>query len=555
MQNRRLPKLLAACFLYALPALIFLMVNIYWMQQTQGPYYSLGYLQGDQTTYTAFARAVFDRGNGLIYSNPFDYRVEAPRVLSNLGYLGLGWLLRAVGGREIWMWEIWRIGWGMACFGLFAMIVMQVTHSRFLRGWGLIVGSFGGGAAWIYMLSMLPTGRWDLLFPAFAHAEQDYLWWLLNLFRQALYPLELFYHALFFGLLLLYLKKRHGLLLLVFFLTWWAHVVTALLATTVIGLALFVEWRREKCRRSLFTLCGMALISALWVAYWKIYLVQFPSIASWMQQSVGFDFPLNLSVWPRAWGPWLIALPFAFLYRPLRHFLLNDRLGILLVSWAVAVLFWTHHERITPFNLQPMHFTRGYFFLILVLILIKAIDLKRSENGNKSKSIKIGKKLLVILLPLLLFDNLLFVGYLCYRQPQQGLLSITKEQQNILTFFEQLPVNPQQIILTDDTWIGNLLVAHTNHTVYFSESVLTPEFEKRVQEAQNMLHTDSTQPLRDTGIRWLVLQVGNVGLKRGAWRGNPEQFHRLDFGNDYDVGQITGELSEKSEADFVPKNN
>ena len=51
--------------------LVFLALNLWWFHHRPEGFVYLGYLQGDQPTYTAFARAVFGRGTGLIYANPF----------------------------------------------------------------------------------------------------------------------------------------------------------------------------------------------------------------------------------------------------------------------------------------------------------------------------------------------------------------------------------------------------------------------------------------------------------------------------------------------------
>ncbi|MBM3336068.1 hypothetical protein FJY63_15520, partial [Candidatus Sumerlaeota bacterium] len=227
------------------PPAIFVLLSAWWSWRCPSSMAYLGYLQGDQPTYTALARAVFQRGNGLFYANPFDFDPSAPRVLTNLGYIALGWAMRALGQRSVLVWELWRIGFGATCYFLFAALVGRFFRSALMRWWVFLAGVFGGGAAWIVTLAAAATHPHNGLIACFVEAEKGYDWWCLNLFRQSIYPLELFYHTCFFAALLSYLDRRYCRLLAIVFALWWAHVVTAILATTIIGLALGVELLRR----------------------------------------------------------------------------------------------------------------------------------------------------------------------------------------------------------------------------------------------------------------------------------------------------------------------
>ena len=384
------------------PPLTFLLVSLSWRGHCPPDLIYTGYLQGDQPAYTAFAQAMFHRGNGLFYANPFDFDPAAPRVLTNLGYVALGWLFRALGDRTVLAWEIWRILLGAACYLLFAMIVARLFRSNGLRWLVFIIGAFGAGTAWIVML------RYSLSVPSlgwmgpFAEVEEGYGFWCLNLFRQSLYPLELAYHALFFGSILCYLDGRYRALAALVFLLWWTHPVTALLATTVIGLALLGDWIAARERKPALVLLGLIAVVLPWMVYYRLVLPRYPSVKSWLDQTLAFGsiMQMKAAFWPRAWGVLLAGLPLAACYAPLRRYLWRERAGRLVLFWGLAALAWSHnnlllHER----AIQPMHFTRGYIHLFLLIVTAKGVELwwrahletatrKRSQPASAGSSLQ-----------------------------------------------------------------------------------------------------------------------------------------------------------------------
>ena len=168
--------------------------------------------------------------------------------------------MRALAGRVVWAWEIFRMGFGVACYGLFALLVARVLRPGAVRWAAFLVGTFGGGVAWVVAPCLepaTPDGGW---LARFVVAEEDYGWWCLNLFRQALYPLELLYHALFFAVILALIHRRQRTLLLLVFLLWWTHPITALLASTVALLSVGCDLARRRDRSTALLLIAVATV-------------------------------------------------------------------------------------------------------------------------------------------------------------------------------------------------------------------------------------------------------------------------------------------------------
>ncbi|MCX8036004.1 MAG: hypothetical protein N3D11_02900 [Candidatus Sumerlaeia bacterium] len=538
----------------SVPPLVFTALTVWWYFHCPQTLVFLGYLQGDQPAYTALARAVLQRGNGLFYANPFDFDPAAPRVLTNFGYILLGGLIRLAGDKTAVAWEIWRLGWGVLCYGLFARIVARLFAATALRWWVYCAGLFGGGAAWILTLAIMaarPEAGW---LRAFVEAEKGYDWWCLNLFRQSLYPLELAYHALFFGAVLSCLNRWRGVLLLGIFLVWWTHPITAILTTTTVGLSLLSDWMDGRRRSDLWTLAGVAAVAAAWAAYYRLYLPQFPSVRSWIEQTLSFHFPLRGDVWPRAWGLLLAGVPAALLYRPLRLWLFGQRDGRLVLFWGAAVLVWSHNDRFLPQPIQPIHFLRGYLFLFLLILTAKAAELmlmrrqaerpasepvaadQAGKKGSGGKRHRVGIHALaggvVVLLSL---DNVLFVARVATETPQLGLLTISPAAKAVLDFYSAK--KESKGILSADRHLGVLLVAHTRHRLFLSEAVLTPFFSERAFDAAQMLRDGGRALARQQGIEEIVLWK-TQGAPFPAWAHDPAQF-RVVFENElYRVGKV-----------------
>ncbi len=502
-------------WLCAVPPLIFLLISAWWAARCPPESVYLGFLQGDQPAYTALAQAPW-RGGGLPlrYANPFDADPGAPRVLTNLAYSALGGLMRLAGGRAVIAWEIWRAAWGFACYALFAALVALLFAANRTRWWVFLAGAFGGGTAWIYTAFRIAAfhGGADSWLDHFEKVESGYGFWCLNLFRQSLYPLELSWHALFFAAVLCFLNRRLPLLMAILLILWWSHVITAIFATGVILLATLLNASMSG-KNSLEEISNLRIFA--WILplvavcgfYYAGYLPIFPSVQSWIHQTLEFRFPLRAEYWPKAWGLLLLGAPAALLIPAARKRLALDPGGRLILCWGAAALALAHNDWLWGSftdSMQPMHFTRGYIHLFFLFLCGWAYEC--APHGAPFGWIRTPSRRRFAAVALLLFlmpDNALFAARMALREPAPGLLSISRPACEVLDYLKSRPC-PLGISCTDQQ-LGTLIVAYTPHRVWASEQVLTPDFTARRVEETHFINDGDLRAARRMGIDHLIL--------------------------------------------------
>lgn len=501
------------------------------------PYVFTGYLQGDQPSYSAFAREVFERGNGITYANPMDYREDAPRVLSNGGYVLLGWLFKLTGGRQILAWEIWRTFWAICCFGLFGFLTFSLIRQTPVRNFAYLAGCFGGGMAWVWLLAEQGTavfGRLNL--EAIYRAEGGLTWWCTNLFRQSLYPLELYYHALLFLCLFLFLKRRYVLLCIVFALLWWSHVITALLASSVLLPLLLLECRDKDRWRERTAFIVMVCVVLAFVFYNKVYLQSFESIRLWTGQTLSFDFAFDLRLLPRVLGPFIIAPVFLLFPNRFSRYVYRSRGGRLTLVYFFATLAWSQNDLILEPAIQPLHFLRGHLFASAVLLT--GIALERSRLHWRLFAYRSPRRGLIqacvaiVLIIIIFSDNMLFLGGAMQEIPQTGLLTITPQEDAMLEAMATL--EGSRVVFTPMHKLGILIASETPHRPYIADTVITPDYTNRMQQALEALYRGGGQQAKALDIEWLLLPTNRLP----AWTGDPEQFRVIKN----DRGLVLGEI-------------
>ena len=514
--------------------LIWMAISLSWFGRVEGVEFS-GMLQGDQAVYTAMARAVFWHGNGLVYSNPYDPDPLAPRVLCNLGYVLLGWLIRPF--EQAWIaWEIWRLAWGTVCFGLWGLLVCRVLERPGVRWWAWAAGTFGGGLAWLILLIDPPVALKPGIMEQFIQVEDNYGWWCLNLFRQGLYPMELFYHALLLGSVLAWWSRRRGVLLALLFALWWTHIITALLATTVVGVLLVLDYRREGLKAELRTLCVMGLFAACFTFYYRGFLPTFPAIRSWMEQTLSLKPVLHPWGYFAAFGLiGLIAISTsaaAFATSLRRQAALADRRVWLISVWLVVTLLWMNNHWFFTEPIQPLHFSRAYPYLALVLAAGFAFERVQFREKPPRRALVCAAGLsLLLLIP----DNALFATFLLVKPPEAKIALLHPTQRETITWVREDPRDG--IIHSRDQGVGRLLLLHTPAKVFTSEAFLTPFFGERMLQISQLTQAGDCEGLRGLGIDRLIIAKDHV-LPIPEWMRDRARFQVLRENDGYLYGEI-----------------
>ncbi|MEO8377480.1 MAG: hypothetical protein ABI579_07400 [Candidatus Sumerlaeota bacterium] len=517
--------------LAAIPFIIFLSITLHWALISTPDNQFFGMLQGDQPSYTAFARGTYLRGNGLVYSTPFDSDPAAPRVLVNITYTALGVLVRMLGDHPAVAWEIWRGFFGVSVLCLYALMITQILKGR-ARWFAVAFGFFCGGAGWLYAFQVhRHFPEYDFL-TCIERAEANYGWWALNLFRQGLYPLELFYHCLMLGTLYLYLRRRVALAVAIAATTWWCHTITGALLTTILGLMLLIDCVRDRQNWKRHFIAAMVLgIFSLAALYYNLVFIQgFPSIRSWTDSTFQQNGFMYLADYPRAYGM-LIIVPLLCLWRPLRQYIRNTREGTLLIVWIVSVVCWCHHEAIFVTYLAPIHFSRGHLYGALVLLAAKSLELFL-ENHKMNRALLSA---LVFFFAIALIDNLLFVVRLAFREPEFGILTFNADAMNVLDFYRHR--KDEVTIHCQDRGIGVLLLATTSNRVYCCEPILTPFHQEKIATFGILNAAGNAEGMKKQGLDELILFRDGMGHDND-WVKDPAKLTILMENSSFIVGRL-----------------
>ncbi len=491
---------LAGSILYPL---VFMIISLSWYgRQPQGWKYT-GMLQGDQPTYTAWARAVFERGNGFFYANPFDSQIDPPRIYTNLGYLALAWMHKILPISWAATWEILRLACGVA----FALILYQLirafcekeTHA--LYWWALAIT--GGGLAWLHALPAADLTDW---IKRFAFIEDGgvighgYGWWLPNILRQSLYPLELLYHACLYAMLLTMLKQRRNTALVLLALLWWMHPITAILGTTI--LLLFAIWQLALSRskqKELFLL-GILLIAAIGYCYYRVFITAFPSGKSLAEQTLAFQGGvLRWEFLPQAFGLFLLSLPLALFVRNSRHSLISSNNGRMAVCMLIATVLWANNDKFLRHPIQPLHFTHGHFFLALLLLLVIALE-------NSDWLSRMPRKTLVLAMCALLLlasvDNILFAVRVALERPRAHLLALSPSQQQVLALLKEDP--KQQTFICLEPLFSVQIACQTRLIPVLGDAAVTPYYELKAKRLGEFLSGQNSTIINSFDVKWLI---------------------------------------------------
>ena len=331
----------------------------------RGQHLGTGFIQYDQAYYVANGREIFERGNGLGYCNPYDSSPDAPVIyyhwlpwifgvgVSVLGIDPGGWFL-AVGAAA-----------GVAfAYGTFRLVEAILPSPRFLPGLYLLA-MWGGG---LFVLTAFVCNLflgYELLYEVFRY-DPFKGWWFLSWGRNSLYTTEATYHALVVWAWVGVVRGRP-----------WQAVgcITAVAAThpfsgvqhlAILGLWLTVRLATD--RRFLGPWLATGSVAAAFCCYYFLFLPQFAAHRR------------IFSLWSLAWiVPWS---SFITAYLPVASFAAarcgldrrrwRPEMTFFLIAAAVSLLLIKHDLFLPP--RQPLHFTRGYVWMPLMLLGLPLIQ-------------------------------------------------------------------------------------------------------------------------------------------------------------------------------------
>jgi hypothetical protein len=462
-----------------------------------------GYLRHDLLYYSANAREVFENGNGLLYGDPFSASFETPRVFSHLQLLMLGWAWRVTGVDMPVLWQAAQLISGVAMFAaLYALL------GCFFRGrklvYAFLVAALGGGATALLATyrtllgsdSLSLTQHFERLVSGPAGPA-----WTPNVFQNALFTTEAFYHALAFATFAAALRGRHGLALLGLFLVWWSHPFTGLEVTAIVGAFAALEFAIGRERRMFFFASGVAVIGGLFLAYYMLLLPSWSPEAAeilvrWRRAALVF----RLVEAPLMWGIFLLGLGFALLPKIPVLDLPGEASDRFLVIWLLVVGALLLHDMVLPggvYPYQPIHFSHGYFFLPLAILTLRGGAWMLRSWPARSRAIAAAAFLLFVS-----FDNVLFTAFAATTEQKPVLAA---DELEVSTYLAAQP--PPSLVLLGSGFptLREYLSVATPHRVYNFSRLQTPYYEDKMEAAKTMLASPSpAQSGALLGIHWVV---------------------------------------------------
>lgn len=476
--------------------------------------------------YVANGRAIFERGNGLLYPNPFDPSIVAPAVYVHWLPEMLG-IATAVFGADP--------GVVVLCMTFAAALVFAAASKRLVEFClprdNSTRGAFGASAVFLCVMwgggvLAISSGFTGWLA---GNAEVDLLamdpgngLWFLNWGRNALFPTEAIYHALVALCWLAELRHRRVT----------ASVFLLLLATTHpwSGLELLLTmnlWRGvrlivTKNRTEVVQLALSAGMLVIFLGYYRIWLPSFEQHAA-LQSVWELDWSLKWSSALAAWG--LVAAAAIYRLARDRSAWQTETVQFLLCALAVAAGLSLHDRVMKP--VQPLHFTRGYVWMPLCLLGAPAVVELMKSCWQRSVMAKVAVCAACLMLA---SDNLVFAAVHSWRQYQQrdGFHLDAHDRALLLDLHEQYP---EAVVLTESSKINYLLPAYANLRPWLGHPFNTPGFPER-REIMDRCFADGTvsvshipadvtllvveltrnaQPLVNSGC-WLDIRVRN-----GRW--------------------------------------
>jgi len=373
--------------------------SLYLAHALLGPNLATGFIVADMPYYCANGREIFERGNGLMYCNPYDPDPAAPVIYFHWlpWVFGVGTKLLGLDPGLVFV-ITGAIG-GLVCAVATYRIVEIVLPDPRCRDACYLFVMWGGGLLVLPALAanlLSGTPWWDdlLRFDPFEG------WWFLNWGRNLVMPQEAVYHAL---VALGWLAALRGC-------DWPAVAAVTALALThpfsgiqhlaVLGCWLAIRGIRQPAAR--MPLAAVAAVTAAFLGYYFLYLPSFPQHRE-VHGTWSLDWTLPLSSLVLGYGP-VAALAAARCRQDWRAW--KPQMTCLVVAAAVSLLL-VKHELFLPAR-QPLHFTRGYVWLPLALLGLPLVQ--RFCQWATARPLQGGRLAVAALLGgLAIFDDATFI--------------------------------------------------------------------------------------------------------------------------------------------------
>jgi hypothetical protein len=444
--------------------------SVYVTHFASAPGLATGFIHADMPYYAANGREIFEGGNGFAYPNPYDPAADAPVIYFH-------WLIWILGGIIHLGVDPGLVFVAAAVLGAALMsaatwcLLAVVLPRRELRGPVFLAVMWGGGILCISKLlaNIAHSDPWAANLLEFDPGRGL---WFLSWGRNLLFPTESIYHAIVAASWCCALTRRY----------WWSIGLAALLGATHpwSGLELLLTITALQFVRLLF-LDGRAAVGhcvlasvclVVFLGYNLVWLDSFPQHRA-LRQTWELNWSLSNRTIVLAWLPVAaLAVGRMILDRNAR----NQRTVFLLLAFAVAFLLSIHDRFMSP--TQPLHFTRGYVWMPLVLIALPVVQDVLIRFHQWARRPVFGGVVILTLL-LVSFDNIVFLTEQSRAQWNQvdGFRFASADQRQLLEQADAAGLTG--ITVAADKDLSYLLATYTALTPYAGHQFNTPDYDTR----------------------------------------------------------------------------
>ncbi|MCB1198752.1 MAG: hypothetical protein KDK51_10285 [Deltaproteobacteria bacterium] len=532
------------------------------------PETATGLFEYEVPYYLANGRAIWSRGNGFSYPNPYDPDPAHPNLYFH-------WLLWGIGtATATFQLDPGTVWLGLTFFASLGFSLMTWFLVRFrlpgehLHKTMFLLACWGGGllsAAGLVMhlLTGTPSGHRSDLVDLFLSLDPGRGQWFLNWGRNSLLATEAVYHLLVAGAWLAEMRRRHVIGTVFAFLLATTHPWSGLelLLTVVVwrSYCRVKETRRDEQRSASVSLITAVVMLILFLGYYKVWL---PSFEQHRQLQHVWELEWTLQALPAFLAYGLIAVPaLVRVGAALRQWTgrqaeqlkisgdgdsvrvecgtgtgrtWSEGDSFLCCALAVAAGL-SFHDRLIP-AVQPIHFTRGYIWMPLFLLGLPVLTrwITFLLHGSLAR-----RAVLIAVLIVGVFDNLTFLVASSQRQLHHASgFRLNTEERTLLALLNERCHH--QMVLCDSESLNYLLPAYTDARPWLGHHFNTPSYPQRLQRkeavfsghvvhpelvppeveilAVNRLtdqaplrHSQDWVPLRTPGVDWQVWQRTAVG--------------------------------------------
>jgi len=463
--------------------------SVYLAHSMTGPNLPTGFVMAEIPYYCANGREIFERGNGLMYCNPYDTDPDAPAIYFH-------WLIWLLG----FMTSVLRIPpgtsaltvgavSGVICAWLTFRLVEAVLPTRRRLGLCYLAVMWGGG---LLVAAAIVTNLWVGRPPLAELLQYDPFegWWNLNWGRNLVMPNEAAYHALVAWCWLAAVRDRPWSAVLAAVTLAAAHPFSGIQHLLVTGAWLLA--RRPRSLQAALPLVALAAATGLFLAYYFLYLPTFPQHREvhgrwslpWIlpiASLVAAGTPVACLAAVRCWRDRAACRP------EMTFFLIAAGVSLCLVK----------HELFMPAK-QPLHFTRGYVWMPLALLGLPVVQ-SLLDRGLSRPLAAIRVAAVVVSGLLAVLDNATFIASQ-WTQPydRHQDVRISPAFRDAFAVLDAEGLRGMALVLkpAGDDWedYDYLLATYTGMTPLLGHPFITPDLEAKRGEVQAWLATGAVSP-------------------------------------------------------------